>query len=157
MNVNVLRTEKDYQRALARIDALTPGDRDVIEGSEEARELDVLTILVHHYEEKHVKIEPPDPIEAIKFHIDQAGLTEKQLEAALGGAPKVSEVMNRKRPLSITMIRNLVERGVPPASLIGKIDLVRSYPRRTRDGAKLAKERAARYRRGRKSRGAKRR
>jgi len=150
MNIDVIRTANDYKKALARINALTPGDEEVVEGSDEARELDVLTILVHHYERQHAAIEPPHPIEAIRFHIDQVGLTAAQLEKALGGAPRVSEVMNRRRPLSITMIRKLVALGVPAASLIGKIKLVRSYGRQIVDGgAKLAREKAPHYRRKR--------
>ena len=156
MTVDVVRTERDYRKALARIDALTPGDGEVVEGSEEARELDVLTVLVHHYEREQQKIEPPDPIEAIKFQMDQAGLTREELEAALGGSPRVSEVMNRRRPLSIAMIRNLVELGIPPASLVGRIERVRPYPTRTPGGAKLVKERARRYRKGRPSKGTRR-
>ena len=148
MILDLIRTDRDYKKALARIDALTPGEREVVEGSPQARELDVLSVLVHHWEREHVSIEPPDPIEAIKFHLDQAGLTARQLESALGGAPKVSEVMNRKRPLSITMIRNLVALGMPPASLIGEIRL-RPYPKGSGEGASVAKEKAARYRRRR--------
>ena len=101
--IKPIRSEADYQTALAEIERLwgaklgTPaGDR-----------LDVLATLIDAYESEHEPIDPPDPIEAIKFRMDQQGLTRRDLEAILGSRARVAEILNRKRDLSISMIRRL--------------------------------------------------
>ena len=98
-----LKTEKDYEAALKEIDRVwgarlgTPGgDR-----------LDILATLVDAYESEHYPMDPPDPIAAIKFRMEQQGLSRKDLESVLGTRTRVSEVLNRKRALSINMIRRL--------------------------------------------------
>ena len=93
---------------------------DAKSGTKAGDELDVLTTLVEVYEAKHYAIYPPDPIEAIKFRMDQLGMTRKDLEMVLGGRGRVSEIMTRKRNLSLEMIRRLHRKmHIPLESLIG--------------------------------------
>jgi HTH-type transcriptional regulator/antitoxin HigA len=100
-----IRTEQDYEAALAEIGRLW-GARS---GTPEGDRLDVLATLVEAYETLHHPMDPPDPIEAIKFRMEQQGLTRKDLERLLGTRTRVSEVLNRERGLSIAMIRRLHE------------------------------------------------
>ena len=100
-----IRTEEDYEAALAEIGRLW-GARS---GTPEGDRLEVLATLVEAYEAEHHLMDPPDPIEAIKFRMEQQGLTRKDLERLLGTRTRVSEVLNRKRSLSIAMIRRLHE------------------------------------------------
>ncbi len=117
MNIRPIRTEEDYEAALARIEALW----DAAPGSEEADELEVLATLVDVYEEGHEPIPPPDPVEAILFRLEQSGRTRKDLAEILGvGRGRVSEILNRRRGLSLSMIRKLARRmHVPAEVLIG--------------------------------------
>ena len=116
MNIFPIRTEKDYDAALARIDTLMNADM----GTPEGDELDILVTLVEAYDAKHYPIPASDPVEAIKFRMEQMGLEPKDLTPIIGSRSKVSEVLNHKRQLSITMIRNLHARlHVPYESLIG--------------------------------------
>jgi HTH-type transcriptional regulator / antitoxin HigA len=118
MNViTIIKTEKEYEEALARIDVLM----DAATGTVQEEELELLTLLVEKYEEDHFPIDTPDPVEAIKFRMEQEGLEPKDLIPYLGNQSKVSEVLNHKRPLSLTMIRNLHEGlGIPVEVLIQK-------------------------------------
>ena len=100
-----IRTEQDYEAALAEIGQLWGARSGTVEGDR----LDVLATLVEAYEAEHYPMDPPDPIEAIKFRMKQQGLTRKDLERLLGTRTRVSEVLNRKRSLSIAMIRRLHE------------------------------------------------
>ena len=100
-----IRTEQDYESALAEIGRLWGAGSGTVEGDR----LDVLATLVEAYEAEHHPMDPPDPIEAIKFRMEQQGLTRKDLERLLGTRTRVSEVRNRKRNLSIAMIRRLHE------------------------------------------------
>jgi len=119
MKPKVIRTEEDHKAAMARIESLM----DAEAGTPEGEELDLWVTLVHAYEEKVYPIGLPDPIEAIKFRMEQAGLTQRDLIPYLGSPSKVSEVMSRKRPLSITMMRRLHEGlGIPASSLLSKRD-----------------------------------
>lgn len=102
-NIRPIRTEADYDAALARAEALM----DAEEGTPEADELDVLATLIEAYEDKHYPMDLPDPIEAIKYRMERQGLTRKDLEPMIGTRTRVAEVLNGKRNLSITMIRNL--------------------------------------------------
>lgn len=102
-NIALIKTAQDYDRALHYIEQLL----DAKPGSKGGDELDVLTTLVEAYEAKHHAICPPDPIEAIKFRMDQLGMTRKDLEALLGRRGRVSEILNKKRGLSLEMIRRL--------------------------------------------------
>src|SRR3990172_4038821 len=99
----IIKNEKDYKAALARINDLMDADP----GTPEGDELDLLVTLVELYEKAKYPIDLPDPVEAIKFRMDQLGLKQKDLIPHIGSRSKVSEVLSRQRPLSITMIRKL--------------------------------------------------
>lgn len=103
MRIKPLKNEDDYQAALRRIELLF----DVQPGTNEGDELEVLSILVDHYERVHFPIESPDPIEAILFRMEQKGLQQKDLARVLGFKSRVSEVLNRRRKLTVGMIRKL--------------------------------------------------
>jgi HTH-type transcriptional regulator/antitoxin HigA len=116
MNIFPIRTEADYEKALSRIEILMDAEFNTPEGDE----LDILTTLVENYEAKHFPIPQCDPIEAIRFRMEQMGLEAKDLTPIIGSRSKVSEVLNHKRQLSISMIRNLhAQLNVPYESLIG--------------------------------------
>ena len=115
MDIKPIRTEEDYEGALAQIEGL--GDAE--EGSPEEDQLEVLSILVEAWEDRHYPIAPPDPIAAIEFRMEQQGLTRKDLEVYLGRRQRVADVLNRRRPLSLPMIRRLYEGlGIPAESLL---------------------------------------
>lgn len=119
MDIRPIKNEADYRAALAAIDALTAGDREPPAGSDADDKLGVLITLVHAYEAETYPIDLPDPIEAIKFRMEQAGLSRRDLEPAIGGDGRVSEVLNRRRALTLPMIRRLNEMfGIPAESLI---------------------------------------
>ena len=100
---------------MAQIDAIF----DAQPGTPEGDLLEVLTILVEAYEEEHYPITPPDPIEAIKFHMERMGLTRRDLEPYIGSRARVSEILNRRRPLTLAMIRRLQEGlGIPAETLL---------------------------------------
>lgn len=103
MEINIIKTEKEYEKALKEIDNLL----DAKENSSEAEKLEILSMLVEDYENKHYKIEAPDPIEAINFRVEQLGLSRKDLEKSIGSRSKVSEILNKRRPLTLSMIRKL--------------------------------------------------
>lgn len=115
MNTKIIKTEAEYETALARIYALM----DAEPNSHEEEELELLGLLVEKYEEEHFPIDPPDPVEAILFRMDQQGLTPKDMIKYLGSQSKVSEVLNHKRPLSLAMIRNInTGLGIPLEVLV---------------------------------------
>lgn len=115
MKPKVIKSEEDYQEALAHLSTLM----DAPPGSPEEEELEVFAILIEKYEEEQFPIDLPDPIEAIKFRMDQQGLTYKDMIPYLGSQSKVSEVLNRKRPLSLAMIRTLnTQLGIPAEVLL---------------------------------------
>ena len=103
MDIKPIRTEADYETALEEIERLW----GAAYGSPEGDKLDVLVTLVEAYEEKHHPIPPPDPIEAILHHIESQGLSRRELEPYIGSRTRVSEILNRKRPLTLNMIRKL--------------------------------------------------
>jgi HTH-type transcriptional regulator/antitoxin HigA len=110
-----IRTEADYEAALSEMERLW-GARS---GTPDGDRLDVLATLVEVYEEKHHPMDPPDPIEAIRFRMEQQGLTRKDLEPIIGPRNRVADVLNRKRGLSIDMIRQLHDRlGISAEVLI---------------------------------------
>lgn len=116
MKIQPIKTKAGYEKALARVDILM----DAKPGTSKADELDVLVTLIEAYENKHYPIAPPSPVAAIKFRMEQGGLTRKDMEPYLGGRGRVSEVLNGKRPLTLDMIRKLHEGlGIPLESLIG--------------------------------------
>jgi HTH-type transcriptional regulator/antitoxin HigA len=112
----IIRTEADYEAALDRIDALMENDPEPV--SEEGEELELLCLLVGRYEEEKYPMDPPDPISAIKFRMEQAGLKAKDLVPYIGSPGKVSEVLSGRRELSKAMIRNLVGLGIPAEVLL---------------------------------------
>jgi HTH-type transcriptional regulator/antitoxin HigA len=108
----VIKTDAEHAAALARLITLMKADLPA--DSKEESELELLAILIEHYERIRFPMAKPDPVEAIKFRMDQQGLSQKDLIPFIGSAPKVSEVLNRKRPLSLSMIRRLNEGlGIP--------------------------------------------
>ena len=115
MKIKPLKTEKDYKSALEHVRRLWNAEPETPDGDD----LDVLITLIEAYEEKHYPIDPPDPVEAIKFRMDQKGLRRVDLAPILGGKNRVSEVLQRKKPLTLKMIRNLHQKiGIPYESLI---------------------------------------
>lgn len=114
-NVKPIRSEADYQAALAEIERLWGAKAGTAGGDR----LDVLATLIDAYEAAHDPMDPPDPVEAIKFRMEQQALTRKDLERMLGTRTRVSEILNRKRSLSIGMIRRLhAELGISADVLI---------------------------------------
>ena len=103
MNIRPIKSEQDYTNTLSRVESLM----EAIPNTPQMDELEVLTTLVEAYEEQHYAIEAPDPIEAIKFRMEQEGLKQKDLVAIVGSKSRVSEILNKKRKLTIEMIRNL--------------------------------------------------
>jgi len=102
-DVKPIRTKKDYEAALRELETLWGSKSGTLEGDR----LDVIATLIDAYEAAHYPMDPPDPIEAIKFRMEQQGLTRKDLEPLIGTRTRVAEVLNRKRSLSIGMIRRL--------------------------------------------------
>jgi len=103
MQPKILQTKADHSAALNRVAALM----DATPGSSEEAELELWTLLIENYESKHHPVPPPDPIEAIKFRMEQLGLKATDLTEYIPSKSKVSEILNRKRPLSLNMIRAL--------------------------------------------------
>ena len=126
MKIQPIRNESDYDKALAVIERLWGAKPDTPNGDR----LDVLMVLVEAYEAKHHPIDPADPVEAIKFRMEQMNLTRKDLEPLIGPRGRVTEVINRRRPLSLTMIRKLhAGLQIPLESLIRESAQVRSSRR----------------------------
>ena len=118
MNIHPIRTKADYKRALREVSAYF--DDEPEPGSADGDRFEILTTLVEAYEAKHFPIAAPDPIEAIRFRMEQGGLTVKDLVPSIGQPNRVYEVLNRKRGLTLEMIRNLHRNlGIPAESLIG--------------------------------------
>ena len=114
MNIKPIKNEEDYINVINRIEKLM----DVKPNTPQMDELEILTTLAEAYENQHYKIEAPDPIEAIKFRMEQEGLKQKDLVAIVGSKSRVSEVLNKKRKLTIDMIRSLHTRlNIPLESL----------------------------------------
>ena len=123
MNIRPIRTEADYEAALAEIDRLI----DAPDDSLEADYLDVLSTLVEAYEEQYYPIPPPDPIAYILYYMESRGLTRQDLEPYLGSQRRVSQLLNKERPLTMKMIRAL-NRGlnIPMDILVQPVDLLPS-------------------------------
>ena len=115
MEIRPIKTKADYRAALKEIEALMAAERDTPEGER----LDVLVTLVEAYERAHYQLDLPDPIEAIKFHMEQKGMTAKDLVPMIGRINRVYEVLSRRRPLTLAMIQRLhSDLGIPAESLI---------------------------------------
>lgn len=118
MNIHPIRTKTDYKRALRELSAYF--DNEPEPGSEDGDRFEILATLVEAYEAKRFPIEAPDPVEAIRFRMEQGGLTVKDLVPSIGQPNRVYEILNRKRGLTLDMIRNLHRNlGIPAESLIG--------------------------------------
>ena len=105
MNIKPIRTPEDLAAALARVNQLWGAEV----GSPQGDELEILALLIEKYEDEHFPMPPSDPVEAIKFRMDQMGLTARDLEPFIGSSGRVSEVLNHKRKLSLAMIKRLHE------------------------------------------------
>ena len=117
MEIRPIKTEDDYKAALREVSAFF--DSEPVPGSPEGDRFEVLITLVESYEAKHYPIDLPDPVEAIKFRMDQAGLTPKDLVPCIGRLNRVYEILNRKRPLTLAMIWKLHQQlGIPAECLI---------------------------------------
>ena len=115
MNIRPIKTKADYRAALKEVEALMAAERDTPEGER----LDVLVTLVEAYENKHYPLDLPDPVEAIRFRMEQKGMTPKDLVPMIGQINRVYEVLNRRRPLTLAMIQRLHnDLGIPAESLI---------------------------------------
>ena len=119
MDIQPIHTTKDYKAALREISRLMADDP--VSGTAEGDRLDILATLVQAYEARHFPIDAPDPVEAIRFRMEQSGLSVKDLEPLIGKSNRVYEVLNRKRPLTLAMIRRLHRSlGIPAEVLIAE-------------------------------------
>jgi HTH-type transcriptional regulator/antitoxin HigA len=120
MTPKIIKTDADYRKALAHVESLM----DAEPGSQKESELELWSLLVERFEETHHPIDSPDPVEAIKFRMEQEGLRQKDLERYFPSKSRVSEVLSYKRPLSLGMIRSL-HRGlkIPADVLLGETPL----------------------------------
>jgi len=114
MKLKPIRNDEDYETALQEIDRLW----DATEGTPESDTLEILVTLVEAYEKGRYELPPPDPIQAIEYFMESRGWTRKELEPLIGNRARVSEVLNRKRPLTIEMIRKLEKATAIPASIL---------------------------------------
>jgi HTH-type transcriptional regulator/antitoxin HigA len=115
MDITPIKSQRDYRRTLKEIERLMNARR----GTPEGDRLDVLVTLVESWERKHYPLDLPDPVEAIKYHMEQSGLQPRDLIPFIGSRNRVHEVLNRKRELTLNMIRQLHEGlGIPAESLI---------------------------------------
>lgn len=119
MDIRPIHTQADHKATLKEVSALM--DNDPAPGTPEGDRLDILITLAQAYEAKHFPIEAPDAVEAIKFRMEQSGLSVKDLEPMIGKSNRVYEVLNRKRPLTLAMIRRLHHSlGIPAEVLIAE-------------------------------------
>ena len=119
MNIKPIRSEKDYRQALSRLEAIFDAPKDTPEGDE----AEILSLLIENFEDEHYPIEAPDPIEAIKIRMEELDLKQKDLIGVIGGKSRVSEVLNKKKKLTVEMIREL-ERVLNISASV----LVANYP-----------------------------
>ena len=122
MQIRPIKTKADHRAALKEIERLM----DAKPGSPAGDRLDVLATLVEHYESQHEPIEPPNPVDALLYHMESRGLARRDLEPYLGSRARVAEVLNRRRPLTIDMIRKLHD-GLGISAAV----LIRPYPVRS--------------------------
>jgi HTH-type transcriptional regulator/antitoxin HigA len=121
MNIKLIKTEVDYQKALKRLEEIF----DAKIGTPEGDEADILGLMIDEYEKKHFPIEAPDPVEAIKIRMEELQLKQSDLADVLGGENRVSEILNRKRKLTLEMIRNLKKKlNLSPGLLILDYQLI---------------------------------
>lgn len=118
MNIKPIKTEKDYEVAIKRLEKIF----DASAKSKEGDEAEILSMLIDNYENQHYPIEPPDPIEAIKIRMEEMNIKQKDLVGIIGGKSRVSEVLNRKKRLTVDMIR-----GIEKTLHLSASVLVRNY------------------------------
>ena len=119
MDIRPIHTAADYKAALKEISTLM--EMDPAAGTPEGDRLDILSTIVQAYEARHFPMATPDPVEAIKFRMEQSGLSAKDLEPLIGRSNRVYEILNRKRPLTLAMIRKLHRQlGIPAEVLIAE-------------------------------------
>lgn len=119
MDIRPIHNQADYEATLQEVSALV--DADPAPGTPAGDRLDILATLLQAYEARHFPIDAPDPVEAIKFRMEQSGLSVKDMEALIGKSNRVYEVLNRKRPLTLAMIRRLHQHlGIPAQVLIAQ-------------------------------------
>lgn len=128
MKFKPIRNEQDYETVLKEVDRLF----DAIPGTEEADRLEILVMLIEAYEAKHYSIPLPDPIEAIQYHMERLGLERNDLVPLIGSRARISEILNRKRPLTMRMIRNL-QAGLGISAEV----LLQEYPLATRESTPI--------------------
>jgi HTH-type transcriptional regulator/antitoxin HigA len=122
MEIRPIKTETDYTQALKRLETIFSAEI----GTTESDEADVLGLLIDEYEKKHYPIEAPDPIEAIKIRMEEMQLKQVDLVNEIGGKSRVSEILNRKRKLTVDMIRKLTKKlSLSPELLINDYQLIR--------------------------------
>lgn len=122
MKIKLIKTEGDYRTALKRLEEIF--DAEI--GTQESDEADILGLMIDDYEKKHYPIEAPDPIEAIKIRMEEMQLKQIDLIPEIGGKSRVSEILNRKRKLTVDMIRKLTIRlNLSPGLLINDYQLIR--------------------------------
>ena len=114
MDIRPIKNEQDYSKDILRIEELRGSKKDTLEGDE----LDLLVTLVKSYEKKHYPIAPPDPIDAIKFRMEQMGMTNADMVKYLGSQSRVSEILNGKRGLTLGMIKSLYKGLKIPADIL---------------------------------------
>lgn len=114
MKIAPIKNEKDYQKALERLEDIF----DAKKGTDEGDELEILSILIDRYENENFPIGMPDPIEAIKFRMEQMGMKQKDLAEVVGFKSRVSEILNKKRKLTLEMIRRLNSRLHIPTEVL---------------------------------------
>lgn len=119
MEIKPIKTEKDYEKSLKRLEQIF----DASPNSNEGDEAEILSLLIDNYENKHYPIESPDPIEAIKIRMKEMNLKQKDLVGVIGGKSRVSEILNKKKKLTVEMIREL-ERILHISASV----LVHNYP-----------------------------
>ena len=103
MKIKPIKIEKDYKKALKRLELIF----DATPNSKDGDEAEILSLLIENYENKHYPIDPPDPIEAIKIRMEEMNLKQKDLVGVIGGKSRVSEILNKKKKLTVEMIREL--------------------------------------------------
>jgi HTH-type transcriptional regulator/antitoxin HigA len=119
MDIHPIRSDADYKKAMKSVAPYF--ENEPAPGSEEGDHFEIMLTLIEAYESKHFPLDRPDPIEAIKFRMEQSGLAAKDLEPIIGRTNRVYEVLNRKRPLTLAMIRRLHrDLGIPAAVLVGE-------------------------------------
>ena len=122
MNIKPIKTETDYRNALKRLNEIFDAETGTIESDE----ADIIGLMIDEYEKKNYPIDSPDPIEAIKIRMEEMNLKQSDLVDVIGGKSRVSEVLNRKRKLTVEMIRNLTKRlNISSDILINEYKLVR--------------------------------